>query len=165
MFRIVVGKVLMIILGNTSPRLSWEWTSCNINNLPHYDTSFQCSTIYYGALSILLPSYNKMLKLFLNKTLKKRIWKKRTVEPSLIQFGNILYSLSLYFYFHGKTTQLKRQNHWFENLQQVKITDLNIRSKDEMLPRNVTFYQSLLQQAFYLVPFNYKRFTLIYLTA
>jgi uncharacterized membrane protein len=53
---------------------------------------------------------------------------------TLIQFGIILYSLSLYFYFHGKTLQLKRKNNWVEGLKQVKITDLSVRSHDEMLP-------------------------------
>lgn len=53
---------------------------------------------------------------------------------TLIQFGIILFSLSLYFFFHGKTLQLKRQNNWMENLKQVKVTDLSVRDKDEMLP-------------------------------
>jgi uncharacterized membrane protein len=53
---------------------------------------------------------------------------------TLIQFGIILFSLSLYFYFHGKTLQLKRKNHWTKNLKQVQITDLSVRDQDEMLP-------------------------------
>jgi uncharacterized membrane protein len=53
---------------------------------------------------------------------------------TVIQFGIILFSLSLYFFFHGKTLQLKRKNNWMENLTQVKITDLSVRSQDEMLP-------------------------------
>lgn len=53
---------------------------------------------------------------------------------TLIQFGIILFSLSLYFFFHGKTLQLKRKNNWTENLTQVKIADLSIRFQDEMLP-------------------------------
>jgi uncharacterized membrane protein len=52
----------------------------------------------------------------------------------LIEFGIILVSMSLYFYYHGKTTQLKKINKWNDNLKQVKITDLSIRSQDEMLP-------------------------------
>jgi uncharacterized membrane protein len=53
---------------------------------------------------------------------------------TLIQFWIILFSLSLYFYFHGKTVQLKRKNNWIENLKQVKITDLSVRDQDEILP-------------------------------
>ena len=52
----------------------------------------------------------------------------------LIEFGIILVSMSLYFYYHGKTTQLKKTKKWNDNLKQVKITDLSIRSQDEMLP-------------------------------
>ncbi|OAS85979.1 DUF1648 domain-containing protein [Metabacillus litoralis] len=56
---------------------------------------------------------------------------------TLIQFGIILLSLSLYFYFHAKTLQLKTKNNWAENLKQVKITDLSVRSQDEMLPWSI----------------------------
>jgi uncharacterized membrane protein len=50
------------------------------------------------------------------------------------EFAIILISISLYFYYHGKTNQLKKSMKWTENLKQVKITDLSIRSQDEMLP-------------------------------
>lgn len=53
---------------------------------------------------------------------------------TIIQIGIILFSLSLYFYFHGKMIQLKNKNKWSENLKQVKIADLSVRSQDEMLP-------------------------------
>ncbi|MCA1065864.1 DUF5808 domain-containing protein [Rossellomorea sp. AcN35-11] len=43
-------------------------------------------------------------------------------------------SLSLYFYFHMKVTALKQRNQWFKDRRQVKVSELNIRSKDEMLP-------------------------------
>ena len=56
---------------------------------------------------------------------------------TIIQFGIILFSLSLYFYFHGKIIQLKNKNKWAENIKQVKIADLNVRSQDEMLPSYV----------------------------
>jgi uncharacterized membrane protein len=56
---------------------------------------------------------------------------------TLIQFSIILFSLSLYFFFHGKTLQLKKKNNWVENLKQVKIADLSVRSEDEMLPWHV----------------------------
>jgi len=51
-----------------------------------------------------------------------------------IQFGIILISLSLYFYFHGMTVKLKKTRRFAENLKQVQMTDLSIRSQDEMLP-------------------------------
>ncbi|SOC43989.1 DUF1648 domain-containing protein [Ureibacillus acetophenoni] len=56
------------------------------------------------------------------------------IVGTFIEFGIIIISLSLYFYFHGKIKQLKQVNKWTENLKQVKVTDLSIRSQDEMLP-------------------------------
>ncbi|MFJ7726844.1 DUF1648 domain-containing protein [Neobacillus sp. NPDC097160] len=50
------------------------------------------------------------------------------------QFGIILISMSLYFYYHGKTLQLKKKQKFTEDLKQVKIMDLSVRSQDEMLP-------------------------------
>ncbi len=51
-----------------------------------------------------------------------------------IQFGILFLSMGLYFYFHAKTTQLKHTNEWGANLKQVRIAELAIRTKDEMLP-------------------------------
>ncbi|MFY3790967.1 DUF1648 domain-containing protein [Ureibacillus sp. MALMAid1270] len=51
-----------------------------------------------------------------------------------IEFAIILLSMSFYFYYHGKIKQLKQKSKWIENLKQVKVTDLSIRSQDEMLP-------------------------------
>lgn len=53
---------------------------------------------------------------------------------SLIEFGIIFISMALYFYFHAKTTQFKRNQNWDEDVKQVKIIDLNVRTQDEMLP-------------------------------
>ncbi|MGM0753871.1 MAG: DUF1648 domain-containing protein [Bacillota bacterium] len=50
--------------------------------------------------------------------------------PFLILF----ISLSLYFYFHVKVTGLKQREQWFKDRKQVKVSELNIRTKDEMLP-------------------------------
>lgn len=52
----------------------------------------------------------------------------------IIQFAIILFSFTLYFYFHGKTLQLKKKMKWGENAAQVQIADLSARAKDEMLP-------------------------------
>ncbi|WP_099353240.1 DUF1648 domain-containing protein [Fredinandcohnia onubensis] len=53
---------------------------------------------------------------------------------TIIQFSIILFSFTLYFYFHGKTLQLKKKMKWGENTTQVQIADLSARAKDEMLP-------------------------------
>nr|WP_295969962.1 DUF5808 domain-containing protein [uncultured Bacillus sp.] len=52
----------------------------------------------------------------------------------LIEFSIILISMSLYFYFHGETIQLKKTQKFTDHLKQVKIMDLTVRSQDEMLP-------------------------------
>lgn len=51
-----------------------------------------------------------------------------------IQFAILLLSMTLYFWFHAKTTRLKQQNKWGVELQQVRIADLAVRTADEMLP-------------------------------
>ena len=51
-----------------------------------------------------------------------------------ILFGILLISMVLYLYFHAKTTRLKSSQNWGAELKQVRIADLAIRSKDEMLP-------------------------------
>ena len=42
--------------------------------------------------------------------------------------------MSLYFFFHAKTSRLKREHGWGSNLKQVRMTDLAARTADEMLP-------------------------------
>lgn len=51
-----------------------------------------------------------------------------------VLFGIIFLSSALYFYFHAKTLQLKKSEKWGENLKEVKVTDLAVRSQDAMLP-------------------------------
>ncbi|PKR83366.1 DUF1648 domain-containing protein [Heyndrickxia camelliae] len=51
-----------------------------------------------------------------------------------ITFAIILLSMSLYFYFHAKTLQRKKEQKWMVDVKPVKITDLNVRLQDEMLP-------------------------------
>lgn len=61
-------------------------------------------------------------------------------EERIILFGLAIQScilainLVLYFYFHIKTTKLKQENKWGSELKQVRVADLAIRTKDEMLP-------------------------------
>ena len=50
------------------------------------------------------------------------------------QLALLFLSMILYFLFHAKTSRLKREQQWGTNLKQVRITDLAIRSADEMLP-------------------------------
>ncbi|KAB2336027.1 DUF1648 domain-containing protein [Cytobacillus depressus] len=56
---------------------------------------------------------------------------------SAIQFSLIFMSLALYFYYHAKALQRKKAMRWGENVKQVTITDLSVRSQDAMLPWHV----------------------------
>lgn len=56
------------------------------------------------------------------------------LSGTVIQFGIILISMSLYFYFHGRIVQFKKKSMSTEDVNQVQIMDLTIRSKQEMLP-------------------------------
>lgn len=51
-----------------------------------------------------------------------------------LPFALLFLSMALYFYFHAKTTKLKKTKRLGEGLKQVRVTDLNIRTRDEMLP-------------------------------
>ncbi|MGM0854910.1 MAG: DUF1648 domain-containing protein [Bacillota bacterium] len=52
----------------------------------------------------------------------------------LLPFVILFISMSLYFYFHMKVTTLKRERQWFKDRKQVKVSELSLRTKDEMLP-------------------------------
>lgn len=71
-------------------------------------------------------------------------------ETKLVLFGMIslfvvlLTSLSLYFYFHYKTMRLKKREEWFRGVKQVRVADLALRSKDEMLPSFVHLIPTLI---------------------
>lgn len=49
-------------------------------------------------------------------------------------FVILFISMALYFYFHMKVTTLKREKKWFKDRKQVRVSELNVRTKDEMLP-------------------------------
>jgi uncharacterized membrane protein len=53
---------------------------------------------------------------------------------TFLLFGILFWSLSLYFYFHGKMLGLKGEKKWEEQLKEVSVTELGVRQKDEMLP-------------------------------
>lgn len=52
----------------------------------------------------------------------------------LLPFVILFISMSHYFYFHMKVTTLKREKQWFKDRKQVKVSELNLRTRDEMLP-------------------------------
>ncbi|MBM7702333.1 DUF1648 domain-containing protein [Metabacillus iocasae] len=51
-----------------------------------------------------------------------------------LPFVLLFLSLTLYFVFHMKVTKLKQEKSWFKNRKQVRVSELNLRLKDEMLP-------------------------------
>lgn len=51
-----------------------------------------------------------------------------------IQFAILFGSMTLYFILHVKTSRLKKDNQWGSDLKQVRITDIAVRTADEMLP-------------------------------
>jgi len=55
----------------------------------------------------------------------------------VLQFAILLLGMSLYFLFHVKTFRLKRENNWGSDLKQVRVTDIAIRTADEMLPWSI----------------------------
>ncbi|MGE7186229.1 DUF1648 domain-containing protein [Peribacillus sp. NPDC006672] len=61
-----------------------------------------------------------------------------------IQFGVLFLSMTMYLYFHAKTTKLKRTHNWGAGLKQVRIADLASHAKDEMLPSYIFVLPSLI---------------------
>lgn len=51
-----------------------------------------------------------------------------------LQFIVLGSSMILYFFFHLKVMALKKKEAWGNQLKQVTVTDLSLRSQDEMLP-------------------------------
>lgn len=51
-----------------------------------------------------------------------------------IQFAILFISMTLYFLLHAKTSRLKREQKWGAELKEVRITDIAVRTADEMLP-------------------------------
>lgn len=96
------------------------------NKLTQYKKQYSIFTIIIGLIA--LAAY--IVWAVNNQLFEEQI----VIVGTFIEFGIIIISLSLYFYFHGKVKQLKQINKWTENLKQVKVTDLSIRSQDEMLP-------------------------------
>ncbi len=104
--------------------------------IPEGYTDHKTVTTYkkaYSAISLLLGTVALLgYAIWANQ---RALSEERIVLIGLgIQFGILLISMVLYLYFHAKITRLKRSQNWGADLKQVRIADLAIRSKDEMLP-------------------------------
>ena len=51
-----------------------------------------------------------------------------------IQFSVLFLSMALYFLLHAKTSRLKQDLKWGKDLKEVRMTDIAVRTADEMLP-------------------------------
>ncbi|WP_449619764.1 DUF1648 domain-containing protein [Robertmurraya sp. Marseille-Q9965] len=87
---------------------------------------------FVGVLSIILLTGYTIWAFFQNATEEQIV-----IIGTLLEFVIILFSFSLYFYYHGKTLKLKTDNQWTGNLKQIRVADLSARSRDEMLPWHV----------------------------
>lgn len=58
----------------------------------------------------------------------------RAALGMVLLLSSMLWGLILYFYCHGKMSELKKRTGWSAALKEVKITDLSVRKLDEMLP-------------------------------
>lgn len=53
---------------------------------------------------------------------------------TIIEFAIIFISLALYFYFHQQTKSYKAESDWSEQLKQVGVVDLSVRTEDHLAP-------------------------------
>lgn len=74
----------------------------------------------------------------------------------LLPFIILFISMALFFFFQSKVTRLKRANRWFKDQKQVHVTELNIRSQDEMLPLSIYIIPMLI--TFGLIAFTFVNF-------
>ena len=93
--------------------------------LVSYKKRYALLVLMIGAVAVSL-----FLLLSLNGNPKEAL---QVLYGIAILFSILLLSASLYFYFHAKTLQRKKEMKWGENLKQVKMTDLSVRSQDMML--------------------------------
>lgn len=110
-----------VIFGVTIPELFIKEEKLTIYKKRYAQAVLALSTIILGAYTIWVLASNPAEELIV-------------LSGTVIQFVIIFISMSLYFYFHGKISQLKKEQKFTENLKQVQVTDLSIRSQDEMLP-------------------------------
>ena len=96
------------------------------SKIASYKKIYSSIILFTGVLSILSYAFWAT-----NSTLAENII---VLAGLAIQFGILFLSMVLYLYFHAKTTRLKSANNWGADLKQIRIADLAIRTKDEMLP-------------------------------
>jgi uncharacterized membrane protein len=85
------------------------------------------------ALTVIIFSLVSLLVYYLWADTSQPKEEQLVLVGTAIQFAIILLSTALYFYYHAKTLQYKKKQGWGENNKSVKITDLSVRSLDEML--------------------------------
>lgn len=88
----------------------------------------------YYSLSVALLSIVILVSYLVWVLSNERLDNQVALTGAVIEFALIFISITFYLYYHAKTKQLKQQNNWAENLKPMKVTDLSIRSQDEMLP-------------------------------
>src|SRR5690606_4734979 len=93
------------------------------STLASYKKYYSVTTFSISLISLL----GFFMYVFLNQLSDEAI----ILSGVALQFAILLISMSLYFYFHAKTSSLKREQKWGSELKQVKITDLAIRTADE----------------------------------
>ncbi|MHA6259428.1 DUF1648 domain-containing protein [Sporosarcina sp. CAU 1771] len=95
------------------------------STLSSYKKYYSIITAVFGALSITIFTIWALTTEIGEETL--------VLTGTAIQFAILLLSMSLYFLFHVKTANLKKTNNWGTDLKQIRITDLTVRTADEML--------------------------------
>jgi len=100
----------------------------------HTDDSTIASFKKIYAATIFITGLISLFAYFTWATTSSLTEEKVVLTGLAIQFGILFLSMGLYLYFHAKTIRLKQINEWGLHLKQVRIADLAIRTKDEMLP-------------------------------
>lgn len=62
------------------------------------------------------------------------------VISTVLQFIIIFISFALYFYYHKKTKNYKKEMGWTEELKEVAVADLKVRLEDNMPPWYIYFF-------------------------
>ncbi|WP_312097783.1 DUF5808 domain-containing protein [Niallia sp.] len=86
------------------------------------------------SLLVLVPSIISMIAYCIWQAASNPQADQVAIIGTFLLFVILIWSISLYFYFHGKMLGLKGKNKWEEKLKEVNVTELGIRQKDEMLP-------------------------------
>lgn len=104
--------------------------------IPSSHTKDPALTIYKRLYALITASFGIILVVpFALWALTSNVGEEKIVLYGLaIQFAVLFISMALYFLFHAKILRLKRDHQWGTNLKEVRITDIAIRTADEMLP-------------------------------